>query len=168
MALLKIIKHPDPKLRKKAAAVTEITPELLTLADDMLETMYAAPGIGLAATQIGRQLSLVVIDISEEKDQPLTLINPLITKLSSGVVVNEEGCLSVPGIYEEVERAESVTLNYTNSEGEEIELETDGVLAICIQHELEHLDGKLFVDHLSRLKQERIRKKLLKQQKESM
>jgi len=155
-------------LRKKAAAVTEITPELLTLADDMLETMYAAPGIGLAATQIGRQLSLVVIDISEEKDQPLTLINPLITKLSSGVVVNEEGCLSVPGIYEEVERAESVTLNYTNSEGEEIELETDGVLAICIQHELEHLDGKLFVDHLSRLKQERIRKKLLKQQKESM
>ena len=167
MSLLKILKHPDPRLRKKSSPVTSVTTEIGQLVDDMFETMYAAPGIGLASTQINNPHSIVVIDISEEKDQPLCLINPKITE-SSGEAVHEEGCLSVPGIYENVARAEEVTVEALNRDGEPFELKADGVLAVCIQHELEHLQGKLFVDHLSKLKQQRIRKKMEKQRKETM
>lgn len=167
MALLEILKHPDPRLRRKSVAVEAVTDEIRQLVDDMLETMYAAPGIGLASIQVNEPRSVVVIDISEEKDQPLCLINPEITH-SDGEETYEEGCLSVPGIYESVNRAETVTVAALDREGTPFELQADGLLAICIQHELEHLQGKLFVDKLSRLKQQRIQKKLEKQAKETM
>ncbi len=167
MALLEILKHPDPRLRKKSVPVTVVDDEVRRLVDDMFETMYSAPGIGLASIQINDPRSIVVIDISEEKNQPLCLINPTITN-SSGESVHEEGCLSLPGIYENVVRAEEVTIQALDRDGSPLKIEADGVLAICIQHELEHLEGKLFVDHLSRLKQQRIRKKLEKLRKETM
>ncbi len=167
MALLEILKHPDARLRKKSIAVTEVTDEIRKVVDDMFETMYAAPGIGLASIQVNEPSSIVVIDVSEEKNEPLCLINPEIIT-SDGVEEHEEGCLSVPGIYESVKRAEQVTVKALDREGMPFELKADGILAICIQHELEHLDGKLFVDHLSRLKQQRIRTKLAKQAKETM
>ncbi len=167
MALLEILKHPDPRLRKKSVPVTIVDDEVRRLVDDMFETMYSAPGIGLASIQINDPRSIVVIDISEEKNQPLCLINPTITN-SSGESVHEEGCLSLPGIYENVVRAEEVTIQALDRDGSPLKIEADGVLAICIQHELEHLEGKLFVDHLSRLKQQRIRKKLEKLRKETM
>ncbi len=167
MSLLEILKHPDPRLRKKSVTVESVTDAVRQLVDDMFETMYAAPGIGLASTQVNDSRSVVVIDISEDRGQPLCLINPKITD-SSGEAAHEEGCLSVPGIYENVTRAEEVTVEALNRDGDHFELKTDGVLAVCIQHELEHLDGKLFVDHLSRLKQQRIRKKMEKQRRETM
>lgn len=167
MALLEILKHPDPRLRKKSTAVTEVTDAVRNVVDDMFETMYAAPGIGLASTQVNEPRSIVVVDVSEEKNEPLCLINPEIIA-SEGSEEHEEGCLSVPGIYESVTRAERITVKALDREGIPFELEADGILAICIQHELEHLEGKLFVDHLSRLKQQRIRTKLAKQAKETM
>jgi peptide deformylase len=167
MALLEILTHPDPRLRRKSIAVTEVTDEVRAVVDDMLETMYAAPGIGLASIQVNEPRSIVVIDVSEEKDQPLCLINPEIIS-SSGEESYEEGCLSVPGIFESVTRAEEVTVAALDREGTPFELQADGLLAICIQHELEHLEGKLFVDRLTRLKQQRIKKRLEKQARETM
>jgi peptide deformylase len=140
---------------------------LRQLLDDMLETMYGAPGIGLAATQVNVDKRVVVIDVSEEKDQPLTLINPEILELS-GVEEMEEGCLSVPGVYETVQRADRVRIRSLGRDGQPFELETSGLLAVCIQHEIDHLDGKLFVDYLSQLKRTRIRKRLQKEQRQAV
>jgi len=164
MALLEILKFPDERLRTKARPVEAVTDETRQLLDDMLETMYAAPGIGLAATQVNVHQRIVVIDVSAEKDQPLCLINPTITS-KDGVEQHEEGCLSVPGIYETVERAERIKVSALNRDGESFEMEADDLLAVCIQHELDHLMGKLFVDYLSPLKRNRIKKKLEKHQK---
>ncbi|VAW57493.1 Peptide deformylase [hydrothermal vent metagenome] len=164
MALLEILKFPDERLRTLAKPVSEVTDEIRQLVDDMFETMYAAPGIGLAATQVNVHQSVVVIDISENKDEPLCLINPVIIA-KNGIEEHEEGCLSVPGTYETVERAESVLFKALNRDGEEFKMEVDGLLAVCVQHELDHLWGKLFVDYLSPLKRNRIKKKLQKHQK---
>lgn len=162
MAILDILHFPDPRLRKSAVPVDTIDDELKTLIDDMFETMYAAPGIGLAATQVNVQKRLIVIDVSEDKNQPLVLINPTLLTLE-GEEEMEEGCLSVPGYYETVRRAERIRVSALNRNGEPFEVETVGLLAVCIQHEIDHLDGKLFVDYLSSLKRDRIRKKLAKQ-----
>lgn len=162
MAQLNILHHPDPRLRKAALAVQSVDASIRTLAADMLETMYAAPGIGLAATQVNVQKRVIVMDVSEHKDQPQVFINPVILQ-RSGERDGEEGCLSVPGIYETVRRAAAITVSALNLAGEPITLEAEGLLAVCIQHEIDHLDGKLFVDYLSQLKRERIRKKLEKQ-----
>jgi len=167
MALLKILHFPDPRLHTVAKPVVEITPEISQLAADMAETMYAAPGIGLAATQVDRHIRLLVVDISEEKNRLLTLINPRIL-MKEGETVHEEGCLSVPGIYDKVTRAEHIRVQATNLAGETFELEAGGLLAVCIQHEIDHLDGKVFVEYLSRLKQTRIKHKLTKQAREAM
>ncbi|WP_020558306.1 peptide deformylase [Thiofilum flexile] len=161
MTLLTILHHPDPRLRKKAAAVNAITPALQQTLDDMLETMYAAPGIGLAATQVNVHQRMIVMDISENKDQPLFIINPEILH-KEGTIEYEEGCLSVPEYYDKVTRAEKIRVRFLNREGQTVELEAEGLLAICIQHEMDHLEGKLFVDYLSTLKQQRVRKKLEK------
>jgi peptide deformylase len=164
MAMLEILHFPDPRLRTKAAPVTAVDDELRTLAQDMIETMYAAPGIGLAATQVNVHKRLVVIDLSKEQNEPLVLINPEIID-KQGVEEMEEGCLSVPGFYERVVRADRIRVRALNREGQEFELEADGLLAVCIQHEIDHLDGKLFVDYISQLKRQRIRKKLEKQRR---
>ncbi len=164
MALLEILKFPDERLRTRAKPVDAVTDETRQLVDDMFETMYAAPGIGLAATQVNVHQRVIVIDVSSDKDQPLCLINPEIIE-RDGVEQYEEGCLSVPGIYETVERAEHIRVRALNREGETFELETGELLAICIQHEIDHLEGKLFVDYLSPLKRNRIKKKLEKHQK---
>jgi len=161
MAILDILHFPDPRLRNKAHPVAEVDAAILRLLDDMLETMYAAPGIGLAATQVNVAKRVVVIDVSEQRDQPLFLINPEIVE-ASGFEQMEEGCLSVPGVYELVKRAERIKLRALGRDGKQFEIETDGLLAVCIQHEIDHLDGKLFVDYLSSLKRQRIRKKLTK------
>ncbi len=165
MALLTILEFPDPRLRTKAAPVARVDAEVRQLIDDMIETMYAANGVGLAATQVNVHQRVVVIDISEERNQARAFINPEIIQ-RDGVEITEEGCLSVPGTYEEVERAERVTVRALDRDGREFSLEADGLLAVCIQHELDHLQGKLFVDYLSDLKRTRIRKKLEKDQKE--
>ncbi|RLT99250.1 peptide deformylase [Ketobacter sp.] len=165
MAILDILEFPDPRLRTKAKPVTKVDDNIRKLTDDMLETMYEAPGIGLAATQVNVHQRIVVIDVSEEKNQPLVLINPEY-EVISGEQDFDEGCLSVPGYYETVTRAEKIRLQALNRDGEPFEMECDGILSVCIQHELDHLDGKLFVDHISKLKRERIRKKLVKEQKE--
>ncbi|MEO0346684.1 MAG: peptide deformylase [Pseudomonadota bacterium] len=165
MALLKILEFPDPRLRTKAAPVAEVNDEIRTLIDNLLETMYAAPGIGLAATQVDVHQRVLVTDVSEDKSEPLALVNPEILS-KDGVEVMEEGCLSVPGYYEKVERADSIVVRFLDRDGTEQTLETDGLLAVCIQHEIDHLDGKLFVDYLSQLKRQRIRKRLLKDQKQ--
>ncbi len=165
MTTLNILHFPDPRLRNVAKPVKRVDDAIRQLAEDMLETMYAAPGIGLAATQVNVDKRIVVIDISEEKNQPLCLINPEILELD-GVEEMEEGCLSVPGFYERVQRAERVRIRALDREGQSFELETDGLLAVCIQHEIDHLDGKLFVDYLSQLKRTRIRKKLEKEQRQ--
>mgnify|MGYP001563890754 CR=1 FL=1 len=167
MALLKILHFPDPRLHTVAKPVVEITPEISQLAADMAETMYAAPGIGLAATQVDRHIRLLVVDISEEKNRLLTLVNPRIL-MKEGETVHEEGCLSVPGIYDKVTRAEHIRVQATNLAGETFELDAGGLLAVCIQHEIDHLDGKVFVEYLSRLKQTRIKHKLTKQAREAM
>lgn len=165
MALLEILHFPDPRLRNIAQPVAQVDDELRELVDNMFETMYSAPGIGLAATQVNRAQRVVVIDISENRDQPLCLINPEILE-RRGVEEMEEGCLSVPGFFEPVQRAAWVRLRALDREGQHYELETDGLLAVCIQHEIDHLDGKLFVDYLSQLKRTRIRKKLEKQDRQ--
>lgn len=167
MALLKILRYPDPRLQTVAKPVTVIDDDIRALAADMAETMYAAPGIGLAATQVDRHIRMVLVDISETKDQLHVLINPEIIE-RSGETVYEEGCLSVPGIYDKVSRAERIRVRALNPQGEPLEMEADGLFAICIQHEIDHLDGKVFVEYLSRLKQSRIRHKLEKQSREAM
>ena len=161
MSLLDILIYPDPQLRKIAAPVADVDGRVAQLVDDMLATMYDAPGIGLAATQINVHERIVVIDVSEEGDSPLTLINPEL-KLTEGVAETQEGCLSIPGIYETIKRPSEVRVAAIDREGSPFELEADGILATCIQHEIDHLDGKLFVDYLSLLKRNRIRKKMIK------
>ena len=165
MALLPILEFPDPRLRTKAQPVAEVDAGVRKLIGDMFETMYAAPGIGLAATQVNVHKRLLVIDISESHNQPLALINPEILK-REGVEETEEGCLSVPGAYEKVKRAEKIRVRALDRNGKQIEFDSDGLLAVCIQHEMDHLDGKLFVDYLSDLKRTRIRKKLEKERRE--
>lgn len=165
MAILNILHFPDPRLRDLANPVVQVDDDIRRLLDDMLETMYQAPGIGLAATQVGVAKRLVVIDISEGKDQPLFFVNPEILA-RDGVEEMEEGCLSVPGFFEKVTRADSVKVRALDRDGSPFELDAEGLLAVCIQHEIDHLDGKLFVDYLSSLKRQRIRKKLEKQQRE--
>ena len=160
MALLDILTLPDAKLKTKAKQVTTFDEPLSQLCQDMLETMYAAPGIGLAATQVDVHQQVVVMDISEDSDEPMIFINPEITA-SDGTQTYEEGCLSVPGIYAKVKRADQVTLSYQDIQGQSHELQADGLLAVCIQHELDHLDGIVFLDHLSTLKRKMALKKLL-------
>jgi peptide deformylase len=167
MALLKIINYPDPRLRTKGKPVTNFDDALVKLKDDMLETMYAAPGVGLAAVQIGQYKRMLVIDVSEEKDAAQCFINPEIIA-SDGEIKTEEGCLSVPAIYESVKRFETVTIKAQDEYGEYFELEAEGLLSVCIQHEMDHLEGKLFVDYLSQMKQVRIRKKMEKLRKETL
>ncbi len=161
MSILTILEFPDERLRKKAADVKAVDDNVKQLVGDMLETMYDAKGIGLAATQVNVQQRIVVIDVSEEKDKPLCLINPEIIE-KSGIEESEEGCLSVPGFFEKVKRAERITVKALDSDGKQFQLEADNLLAVCIQHELDHLEGKLFVDYISSLKRQRIKKKLEK------
>lgn len=165
MARLTILEFPDPRLRTRAQPVEHVDADVRKLIDDMLETMYAAPGIGLAATQVNVHKRVLVVDISETRDQPLAFINPeLVTR--EGVEETEEGCLSVPGYYDKVTRAERIRVRALDRNGKTIEMNADGLLAVCIQHEIDHLDGKLFVDYLSDLKRTRIRKKLEKERKD--
>jgi peptide deformylase len=161
MALLPILHYPDPRLKKRAEPVTEVDESIRRLAADMAETMYAAPGIGLAATQVDVHKRVIVIDVSEDRSGLTVLINPEILE-KDGECVSEEGCLSVPGIYDKVTRAERVKVRALNLEGETVEFEAEGLLAVCIQHEIDHLDGKVFVEYLSPLKQSRIKAKLVK------
>jgi peptide deformylase len=165
MALLPILEFPDPRLRTRAAPVAEVDATVRKLIDDMLETMYAAPGIGLAATQVNVHKRVLVVDVTEDRSKPLALINPEIVA-REGVEESEEGCLSVPGIYDKVTRAEKIRVRTLDRSGKQIEIEADGLLAVCIQHEMDHLEGKLFVDYLSELKRTRIRKKLEKERKD--
>jgi peptide deformylase len=165
MALRTILEFPDPRLRTRAEPVTRFDAALGTLIDDMLETMYAAPGIGLAATQVDVHKRLIVIDVSKEHNEPLVLVNPKILT-REGEASTEEGCLSVPGIFDEVKRAAKIRLHAQDRNGTAFERDFDEVLAVCIQHEMDHLEGRLFVDYLSDLKRERIRKKLDKERKE--
>jgi peptide deformylase len=162
MAKLDILRYPDKRLRQVAKPVTDFNDSVRTLSENMAETMYGAPGIGLAAVQVTVALRVVVMDLSEEKNDLKVLINPEIVK-QEGSVCTEEGCLSVPEIYAEVERAEKVTVRAQDVDGNTFEIEADELLAVCIQHEIDHLNGKVFVDYLSRMKQDRIRKKLLKE-----
>lgn len=167
MAILKILQYPDPRLQKIAQPVKQVTDSTRKLIRDMAETMYAAPGVGLAATQVDVHQQIIIADISETHNQLLVLINPKLLA-QSGDEESEEGCLSVPGIYEKVQRAEKITVSALNERGVEFTLEADGFLAVCIQHEIDHLNGKVFVEHLSQLKQGRIRAKLIKRQRENM
>jgi len=164
MALLEVLHFPDERLRKKALPVTEVDDSIRKLSEDMLETMYAEGGIGLAATQVNRRQRVVVIDLSEQKDQPLILINPEIVA-KEGLEEMREGCLSIPDYFDIVQRAEKIYYRYTDLKNNKVEGQTDGLLAVCIQHEVDHLDGILFVDYLSPLKQRRLKKKLGKQEK---
>lgn len=161
MSLLPILRYPDPRLAKKAEPVAHIDEKIRTLVTDMTETMYEAPGVGLAATQVDVHLQVIVIDVSEAKNDLLVLINPEILE-REGSCEGEEGCLSVPGIYEKVIRAERVKVRYLDMAGEERQIEAQGLLAVCLQHEIDHLNGKLFVHYLSQLRQSRIRAKLAK------
>jgi peptide deformylase len=165
MARLNILCFPDPRLRNRARPVEQVDDSVRQLLDDMLETMYEAPGIGLASTQVNDSRRVVVIDISENHDAPLCLINPEILE-RSGEEEMEEGCLSVPGVYETVRRADQVRVQALDREGNPLEMAAEGLLAVCIQHEIDHLDGKLFVDYLSNLKRQRIRKKLEKERRQ--
>ncbi|SMC28728.1 peptide deformylase [Andreprevotia lacus DSM 23236] len=167
MSILNILHYPDERLHTVAKPVTQFDERLQTMIDDMAQTMYEAPGIGLAATQVDFHQRLIVVDISESKDQLMVLINPEIVE-ADGHTVYEEGCLSVPGIYEEVERAEHIRIKALDRHGKPYEIEADGLLAICIQHEIDHLDGKVFVEKLSRLKLNRIIQKLKKNQRKTM
>ncbi len=166
MAILEILEFPDPRLRTRAQPVAAVDDSIRRLIADMLETMYAAPGIGLAASQVNVHRRLLVIDMSEEQNQPLALINPEITA-REGDEETEEGCLSVPGIFDKVRRAERITVRALDRNGFAFEMQADGMLAVCIQHEIDHLEGKLFVDYLSELKRTRIRGKLEKERKEN-
>ena len=165
MAILDILHYPDKRLRTVAKPVEKVDETIKKLVDDMFETMYVAPGIGLAATQVDVHLQVIVIDVSEDKSQPLCLINPEIIA-EEGVESCDEGCLSVPDIYETVERSEKVTVKALDQNGDEYTLQAGEMLAVCIQHEMDHLQGKLFVDYLSPLKFQRIKKRLLKSQRE--
>ena len=162
MALLPILEFPDPRLRTKAQPVEQVDDALRKLIDDMFETMYAAPGIGLAATQVNVHKRVVVIDVSEQRNERLALINPELVS-HSGMEETEEGCLSVPGIYEKVKRADRIRVRALDRDGKQIEFDADGLLAVCIQHEMDHLEGVLFIDHLSRLKRDRAVAKVKKQ-----
>lgn len=165
MARLQILEYPDPRLRTRAVAVREFDARLSQLIDDMFETMYAAPGIGLAASQIDFHQQLIVMDLSDSKDQPLVFCNPEILS-REGVATYEEGCLSVPGIFDDVERAARIRARARDRTGAPFEMVLEGMLAVCLQHEMDHLDGKLFVDYLSDLKRQRIRKKLERDRKD--
>jgi peptide deformylase len=166
MSRLHILRYPDERLHKIAAPVEDINENIRTLVADMAETMYAAPGVGLAATQVNVHKQVIVIDASETRDKLLALINPEILT-ASGVADCEEGCLSVPGIYEKIERAERITVRARGLDGKNFSMEAEGLLAVCIQHEMDHLKGRVFVEYLSRLKQTRIRAKMRKLQRES-
>jgi len=161
LSILTILEFPDERLRKKAAVVKTVDDKVKRLVDDMLETMYESKGVGLAATQVDVHQRVIVIDVSEEKDSPLFLINPEIIE-KDGIKESEEGCLSVPGFYENVNRAEHVRVKALNREGQSFEFEARDLLAVCVQHEMDHLNGKLFVDYISSLKRQRIKKKLEK------
>lgn len=162
MALLPILHYPDPRLRTKAAVVDAVDDSVRALIDNLLETMYDASGIGLAATQVNVHRRVLVVDVSERRDQPLAFVNPRIEQ-AEGEQERDEGCLSVPGFFEPVRRAERIRVAALNRQGETFALEADGLLAVCIQHECDHLDGKLFVDYISNLKRQRIKRKLRKQ-----
>ena len=164
MAILEILEFPDQRLRTKAAPVDAIDDSISTIIDDMLETMYNAQGVGLAATQVDIHKQIIVMDTSEDRSDPIVLINPSVVSVE-GVGEREEGCLSFPGVYAKINRASTITINFTNREGQADSLSADGLLAICIQHEMDHLQGKLFVDYLSPLKRQRIRAKLEKKNK---
>ena len=166
MAILEILQYPDPRLNLPAQRVEKIDAATKKLIDDMVETMYAAPGIGLAATQVDVHKQIIVIDVSEDKSDLRVFINPEITR-REGLAVNQEGCLSVPGIYDNVERADSVTVTALDRNGSRFTLNASGLLATCIQHEMDHLQGKVFVDYLSELKQNRVRTKLKKRQRKA-
>lgn len=162
MALLPILRYPDPRLHKVAAEVTQVDDNIRRLIKDMAQTMYAAPGIGLAAPQVDVQKRIIVMDITETRDELRVFINPRLLE-ASGEAEFEEGCLSVPGIYEKVRRAERVKVSALDEHGKPFTLEAEGLLAICVQHEMDHLEGRVFVEYLSRLKQQRILGKLKKQ-----
>ena len=166
MAILEILQYPDPRLNIPAQRVERIDASTRKLIDDMVETMYAAPGIGLAATQVDAHLQIIIIDVSEDRSDLRVFINPEVTR-REGLAVNQEGCLSVPGVYDNVERADSVTVTALDRNGSRFTLNASGLLATCIQHELDHLNGKVFVEHLSELKQNRIRAKIKKRQKKA-
>jgi len=166
MAVLEILEFPDPRLRTEAKPVTDVTDDTRALIDNMLETMYAAPGIGLAATQVNVHQRVLVMDVSDDKSKPLVFINPEITVLDPDLGEYDEGCLSVPGFYETVSRPQSIAVAALGRDGKPFHLQLDGLAAICLQHEVDHLNGKLFVDYLSVLKRQRIRKKLEKDQRE--
>ncbi|HEX9685850.1 MAG TPA: peptide deformylase [Burkholderiales bacterium] len=167
MALLTILQYPDPRLHKRASRVEAVSDDIRKLIKDMAETMYAAPGVGLAATQVNVHLRVIVIDVAESHDQLRVFINPKLVAASGSADI-EEGCLSVPGVYEKVRRAERITVRALNADGEPFTLEADGVLAVCIQHEMDHLEGKVFVEKLSRLKQGRILARFRKQERRTM
>lgn len=167
MALLEILEFPDPRLRTKAQPVAVVDDTIRQLIGDMFETMYKAPGVGLAATQVNVHQRVVVIDVSEEQNQPLVFINPEIDVLAPELCEYDEGCLSVPGFYETVVRPERIRVKALDRDGKPFEIEPEGLLAVCIQHELDHLNGKLFVDHISDLKRQRIRKKLEKSHRDA-
>ena len=168
MALLPILNFPDPRLRTRAKPIDKITDDIRTLASDMLDTMYAAPGVGLAASQVDRHLELIVMDISEDKSQPMVFINPKVIPLGNETAPYEEGCLSIPEIYDKVERSARVRIEALDLKGQPISLDAEGLLAVCIQHEMDHLSGKLFVDYLSPLKRQRIKDKLVKREREKV
>ncbi len=167
MALLPILQYPDPRLHTLARPVGAVDARIKALIDDMLETMYDAAGIGLAATQVNVHERLIVIDVSEQRDAPLVLINPEITWASAEKVLNEEGCLSVPGIYDGVERSTQIKVTALDGAGQSRSIEAEGLLAVCIQHEMDHLLGKVFVEYLSPLKRNRIKTKMLKSRRET-
>ncbi len=165
MAKRDILHFPDPRLRTRAAPVAKVDDSIRTLVDDLFETMYAAPGIGLAATQVDVHQRVIVIDVSEERDEPRVFINPELLA-ADGEEESDEGCLSVPDYFDSVRRAERVRVRALDQDGATFELDADGLLAVCIQHEIDHLEGKLFVDHLSALKRKRLRRKLEKQSRQ--
>lgn len=168
MAVLGILHHPDPRLRNVAAPVEAVDDAVRELADDLLETMYSARGIGLAAVQVGVARRVIVVDVSPERNAPLTLVNPRFAEAPGGLAEFEEGCLSVPGVYEAVPRPARVRVDALDRDGRAVSFDAEGTLAACLQHEIDHLDGRLFVDYLSRLKQQRIRKRALKQRREAL
>ncbi len=166
MAQLNILRYPDPRLHTRAQPVAAVDERVRALISDMLETMYAADGVGLAATQVDQHIQLIVMDTSESRDQPVVLVNPEITRRSDEMAVNEEGCLSVPAVYDRVERNAQVTVRALDREGQPFEMEAEGLAAVCVQHEMDHLLGKVFVEYLSALKRVRIRTRMLKKTRE--
>jgi len=168
MAVLDILHHPDPRLRNVAVPVEAVDDQVRRLADDLIETMYSARGIGLAAVQVGVARRVIVADVSRERNNPIALINPRVAVVHGGEIEFEEGCLSVPGVHEAVSRPGRIGIEAWDRNGNRVSMEAEGTLAACLQHEIDHLDGRLFVDYLSRLKQQRIRKRALKQRREAL